>query len=160
MHTLSVFRPAHPKFYTIINDSIISNSYESSEQRSKKSREWTDETTMYVMLQYRKWQMKDRKAVSLHSFHQRCVESIFVDLGVSKTPTQIRDKVNNTRSSYHGILKQIQKGNFEWTQEKHLSLSKNVFNFMSVFFENKGSVSLDDIEKKINEIVANQNSNN
>ena len=153
MHTLSVFRPAHPKFYTIISDPIISSSVENSEQKTKKSREWNDMTTMYVMLQYKRWQMKDRKVVSLHNFHQQCVENILLDLGVSKTPTQIRDKVNNTRSSYHGILKQIQKGNFQWTQEKHLSLSKNVFNFMSVFFENKNAVSLDEIDKKINEIV-------
>ena len=154
MHSLSVFRPAHPKFYTIINEPIISNSYESSEQRTKKSREWNDETTMYIMLQYRKWQMKDRKIVSLHHFHQKCVENILTDLGVNKTPTQIRDKVNNTRSSYHNILKQMQKGHFQWTQDKHLSMTKTVFNFMAMFFDSKAILSVEAIDKKLSEIVS------
>ena len=154
IQTLSVFRPTHPKYYTVINDTIVTNSMESSESRFKKSREWTDTTTMYVMLQYKKWQMKDRKTVSLNAFHQQCVDGLFMDLGINKTATQVRDKVNNTRSSYHNILKQMQKGHFQWTQDKHLSMTKTVFNFMAMFFDSKAILSVEAIDKKLSEIVS------
>ena len=154
MQTLSVFRPTHPKFYTVITDTIITNSNESSESKVKKSREWSDMTTMYVMLQYKRWQLKDRKVVSLNDFHQKCVDGLFMDLGVTKTATQVRDKVNNARSSYNSIVKQLQKGTFQWSQEKHLSMTRSVFNFMSVFFDSKAIVSLEAIDKKIQEIVS------
>ena len=150
----SAFRPVQSEYYTVIYDNtVVYNSQDNSESKSKKSREWTDITTMYVMLQYKRWQIKDRKNTSLHLFHQQCVDNLMTNMGVSKTPTQIRDKVNNTRSSYHSILKQINKGNFQWTQEKHASLSKNVFEFMCEFFENKKIVTIDQIDDRINDII-------
>ncbi|BFU22533.1 hypothetical protein EHI8A_067600 [Entamoeba histolytica HM-1:IMSS-B] len=154
MQSLSVFRPSHPRLYTVIGESTILNSVESSDGiKNRNTREWGDLMTTYVMLKYRKWQIKDRRTMSLHSFHQRCSEELFNDLGINKTPTQIRDKVNNTRSSYHALIKQLQKESFKWTQEKHYSLSKPVFDFMSIFFESNNTITLDQINQKIVEVI-------
>ncbi|ELP89980.1 hypothetical protein EIN_402740 [Entamoeba invadens IP1] len=150
MQTLSVFKPSCPSFYKVYFDLTVMGSAEISESKeSKITREWTDLSTMYVMLKYRKWQIKERKSTSLHVFHQKCTEDMNNELGINKTPTQIRDKVNNTRSSFHTILKQVKAGNFKWTQDKHASLTKTVYEFMLTHFDPSKEVPLEFVEQKL-----------
>ncbi|KAL7722153.1 Myb/SANT-like domain-containing protein [Entamoeba marina] len=154
MSQFSVFKPAHPTLYSVICDSTVLNSIETDDRlfTSINTREWTDTTSMYVMLKYRLWQMKDRRVLSLHSFHQKCTEDILQDLGVNKTPTQIRDKVNNTRSSFLTILKKMKNSSPNWSGDKRFSLSKHLFQFMSKFFSPGVDVTLDEISQKLDEI--------
>ncbi|ELP85784.1 hypothetical protein EIN_281550 [Entamoeba invadens IP1] len=154
MQNLSAFRPTHPQLYRVYVDSSVVNSLELSETKeAKNTREWADLTTMYIMLKYRKWQLKERRTVSLHVFHQRCTEEMLNELSINKTATQIRDKVNNTRSSFHSLLKQSKNGGFKWVQEKHSSLTKNVYDFMCAYFDPLSSVSLDLVESKLASVI-------
>ncbi|ELP89781.1 hypothetical protein EIN_425030 [Entamoeba invadens IP1] len=117
---------------------------------SKVSRDWNDESTSYVILKYRKWQLKERKNVPLKMFHTKCSEDLFSDLHVKKTPTQVRDKINNTRSAYHTITKQIKQKVFEGTQS---SLSDYVYTLMRNLFNSANYSSVDLIEHQIKQLT-------
>ncbi|KAL7711901.1 Myb/SANT-like domain-containing protein [Entamoeba marina] len=151
MNERSVFKPAHPNLYSVICDNTVGNSLDSDE-RSSGTREWTNTSTMYIMLKYRYWQIKERQEYTLQHFHQTCSQSLLKDLNVNKTPTQIRDKVNNTRSSFHAIIKNNNINTISWENVKHSTISKPLFEFMIKFFDTNTVVSIDDITKQLKHI--------
>ncbi|KAL7715681.1 Myb/SANT-like domain-containing protein [Entamoeba marina] len=131
---LSAFTPCVNSSHVVIGSSsfIQSDSFEDSNEKSTNSpqtRVWNDEMTMYVMLKYRRWQIKGRKELTLSQFHKTCAQSLFDDFRIHKTPTQIRDKVNNTKSAYSNLKKKVSNGNFTWKQEKSTVLPRKLFKF-------------------------------
>ena len=101
----SVFTPALATEYVVVSsDGSCSNSVDESLEVPKPApaltRTWNDEMTMYVMLKYRKWQISERNNISLGQFHRECAAALMEDFHIYKTPTQIRDKVNNTKSAF------------------------------------------------------------
>ena len=91
--------------------------------------------------------MKERKNQSLNDFLKETSNSIQRIFRVSKSSVQIRDKINNTKSSYSIITKKLNElktDNFEklektdkkhvWKNEKCNSLSKQVYMIMNAFY--------------------------
>ena len=105
------------------------------------------------MLQYRKWQLKDRKTYSLKQFHHECSTLMMNDLKIKKTATQIRDKINNTRSTYHLILRQDNSQN----QMKDIGMNIAVFDIMKFLYDHNNKVSIDEIDQRIKIIIGNWN---
>ncbi|EKE42822.1 hypothetical protein ENU1_008920 [Entamoeba nuttalli P19] len=152
----SVFTPVKKDLYCIIWDSTVSNSSDSdiTKEVPRSSRDWSDLATLYIMLKYRKWQLKDRRTQPLKQFHIQCSNDLLNDLGIKKTSTQLRDKINNTRSSYHAISKQIKEGVFDPIST---FLNKRVLKMMRFLYDTKSTVTVENIDAQINTII-NQNS--
>ena len=120
------------------------------------TRDWNFVSASYIMLQYRKWQLKDRKTLSLKQFHHECSNQMAADLRIKKTATQIRDKINNTRSTYHVILKQ----DSSTTQMKDINMNVAVFDVMKFLYDHNKKVTLDDIEQRLQILIGNWNAQN
>ncbi|BFU21908.1 hypothetical protein, conserved [Entamoeba histolytica] len=164
----SVFTPVKKDLYCIIWDTTVSNSSDSdvTKEVPRSSRDWSDLATLYIMLKYRKWQLKDRRTQPLKQFHIQCSNDLLNDLGIKKTSTQLRDKINNTRSSYHisvqrlfvgfskAISKQIKEGVFDPIST---FLNKRVLKMMKFLYDTKSTVTVENIDAQINTII-NQNS--
>ena len=63
-------------------------------------RNWNDRTTKYILLKYFYWKYATSTQMSLHEMYKTISTSIGYDLGITKTSTQIRDKINNIKSAY------------------------------------------------------------
>ncbi|EDR23981.1 hypothetical protein EDI_187090 [Entamoeba dispar SAW760] len=148
----SVFTPVKKSLYCIIWDTTVSNSTESDliKEVPRSSRDWSDLATLYIILKYRKWQLKDRRTQPLKQFHIQCSNDLMNDLGIKKTSTQLRDKINNTRSSYHAISKQRKEGIFDPIQT---FLNKRVLKMMKFLYDTKSTVTVEDIDVQINTII-------
>ena len=167
---MSAFKPSDPMSYKVYDNttvyssnSTIPNSIINSESdnefmgknvlnNNSTFREWSDSQTMLVMLLYRKWQLKDRKEIPLQSFQEQCAKQLFDLIGINKNATQVRDKINNTRSSYHAILKKSKNGPIEWKKKKIASMTRNVYTFMSKYFNSENIISIDEIDHQINQL--------
>ncbi|ELP86568.1 hypothetical protein EIN_162020 [Entamoeba invadens IP1] len=158
----SAFTTVSPVFYTIITSSAVSRSSDDSLEKhsspspmssSQTNKQWNDEITIFVMLKYRKWQMTGRKAQNLNHFYKTCTQDLLDVFHITKTPTQIRDKVNNTKSSFALLLKKEKQGNIAWTKEKCASLSKNVFCCLEKYFSEDFVVDQDQVDRMIAKIV-------
>lgn len=151
----SAFSVVPSENYTVIYSTSNSSCDESNEKNhdySHYSRQWNDELTIFVMLRYRKWQLKERKTIPLNQFLKECSQTLIEKFHLYKTPTQIRDKVNNTKSSFTTFLK---KGNGIWSPEKCSSLTKEVFDFMKIYYSgDKTLISLDYIDEYIAKLIA------
>ena len=160
---MSAFRPSNPSSYEIVDNyarncaGTNTNSYNISDTESVISsrdvlRQWSDSQTMVVMLLYRRWQLKDRKNIPLNIFQQNCSKELFDLIGISKNPTQVRDKINNTRSSYHTIMKKETLGSLNWNNKKIASMTKPVYTFMQKFFGNDSIITVDEINSTIDQL--------
>ena len=130
------------------------------EKNENYSREWTISGTIYILLKYKKWQLKDRKKLTLKQFQIECCNDLYTDLGIQKTPVQVRDKINNTRSSYYVLKKQIEnKKNKTSTTptkiENEIFLNKRILNIMDTLYNKDCVVTVEEIETKIFELVQN-----
>ena len=70
--------------------------------------------------------------MSLNVFHQNCSQDLYNEIKLKKQPNQIRHKINNTRSSFHSLLEQTQKVDFDWDGTKSPPLSQSLFDFMCI----------------------------
>ncbi|EDR23682.1 hypothetical protein EDI_281580 [Entamoeba dispar SAW760] len=147
--SLSVFTPVPVESFVITPK--ISN--QSEEELNEKlcyshfvSYQWNDEITIFVMLKYKKWQLSQRKYMTLNEFLKECSECLINNFHFKKSPTQIRDKINNTKSSYANILK---KSTSQLSKEKNLPLTKKLFDFMNIYFNGKYIISIDILEEQI-----------
>ena len=151
----SVFTVVPSENYSVIYsqpNSSIDESSEKVQDYSHYSRQWNDELTIFVMLRYRKWQLQERKTVPLNQFLKQCSQMLLEKFHLYKTPTQIRDKVNNTKSSFTTFLK---KGNGVWTPEKASSLSREVFEFMKTYYSgDKTLISIEYIDEYIQRLIS------
>lgn len=151
----SAFSVVPSENYTVIyspSNSSVEESIERREDYSQYSRQWNDELTIFIMLKYRKWQLKERKTIPLNQFLKDCSQLLIEKFHLYKTPTQIRDKVNNTKSSFTSFLK---KGNGIWSPEKCSTLSKDVFDFMKTYYSSdKSLISIDFIDQYIANLIS------
>ncbi|KAL7722853.1 Uncharacterized protein QTN25_000446 [Entamoeba marina] len=73
---LSAFTPSLVVSRVIVGSAF--NQSESQDDSNEKTsnppqtRVWNDEMTMYVMLKYRRWQIRDRNKLTLSQFHKTC----------------------------------------------------------------------------------------
>ena len=155
--SLSCFKPVDKSNYQIVTENSTSNSIVSIHRDDiKTTRDWNYASTSYIMLQYRKWQIKDRKTVTLKQFHHDCAERMTADLKIKKTPTQIRDKINNTRSTFHLILRQEKALN----HVQDIGMNIAVFEIMKFLYDHNKKVSLDDIDKRLHIVIGNWTAQN
>ena len=133
------------------NNNNINNN--NNNGNNKITRSWTEETTKYIMLTYRFWQLHDKKTMPLHEFYENTSLSLYNDLRIRKTATQIRDKVNNTKSSYNAIAKQI----INHKNIKTNSLTPEIIEFMHKFFGENSTNSIEEVNNEIQNIINEHN---
>ena len=150
--SLSVFKPVDPNLYKV----IISEMKEIKNNYVEEVKEWSEITTKYILLKYKIWQLKYRKTMSLQIFYSQCSNELLKDMKIKKTSNQVRHKINNTRSSFHLLLEQIQKGTFKWEENKSHSFSKSLFDFMCCYFNTDQNYTLDSILNHLQDIIHNQ----
>ncbi|EKE40622.1 hypothetical protein ENUP19_0315G0011 [Entamoeba nuttalli] len=147
--SLSVFTPVPIESF-VITPKMASQSEEDLNEKISYSRfvsyQWNDEITIFVMLKYKKWQLSQRKYKTLNEFLKECSECLTTNFHFKKSPTQIRDKINNTKSSYANIIK---KSSAQFSKEKNLPLTKKLFDFMNIYFNGKYVISIDTLEEQI-----------
>ncbi|ELP93331.1 hypothetical protein EIN_057160 [Entamoeba invadens IP1] len=151
--SLSAFTTVPTENYTIIYSATSSQSLEdSSERTAPLNKQWNDEITIYLMLTYKKWQLYDRKKIALNVFFKNTTQTLIDVFHLYKSPTQIRDKVNNTKSSFSLVVKKMKTDNAHWVNDKCASISKDVFNFMREYFSEDTFFDVDMIDRQIDAI--------
>lgn len=123
------------------------------QQQTQEVKGWTETSIKYILLKYKIWQLKDRNTMSLNIFHQNCSQDLFNDMKLKKQPNQIRHKINNTRSSFHNLLEQTQKVDFDWEKSNTQTMSQSLYNFMCVYFVNEKDLTLEMVEEQLNELI-------
>lgn len=86
-------------FYQPVPHKVFSRSFTLG-QDELSSRSWNEISTRYVVLKYFYWTYNEPTVMSLHEMYKTISASLALDIGIHKTPTQIRDKINNIKSGY------------------------------------------------------------
>ncbi|ELP87461.1 hypothetical protein EIN_097380 [Entamoeba invadens IP1] len=148
----------NPDNYTVISSPItntfvksqaIQSDFGSSNTDDNSSRTWTEKATKYVLLKYFYWRYTEPSVMSLHETYKTIAASVALDLGITKTSTQIRDKINNIKSGY----KKDQKGLSDSFGKDVLSLkyiSPAIYDVMDKYFDEQKAKSHMDILSDIN----------
>ena len=147
--TMSAFTPMPHDFYQV----ETSSSEDSTS--TVMSREWNNVTTIYVMLRYRYWQIKERRHTPLHTMQESIAQELANYFNVNKTPTQIRDKINNTRTSFH-ISMNTMRSTIVSSAAKKSTLPYFILKMMNQYFSNEKGVCIQELERTIQTLRRNQ----
>ena len=115
------------------------------------SRMWTEKATLYVLLKYFFWKYTQPSIMSLHEMYKTISASVALDMGINKTSTQIRDKINNIKSGYKKDKKTLKNCVDNDTVFKHISAS--LYNVMDKYFDEEKCKENDDIIKEISKDI-------
>ena len=115
------------------------------------SRMWTEKATLYVLLKYFFWKYTQPSIMSLHEMYKTIAASVALDMGINKTSTQIRDKINNIKSGYKKDKKTFQNCLDNDTIFKHISAS--LYNVMDKYFDEQKVKEYDDVLKEISKDI-------
>ncbi|ELP95013.1 hypothetical protein EIN_252170 [Entamoeba invadens IP1] len=176
MQTPSAFRPVTQQtrsYYTIMvsaNEDPVNNSLEKVLLPPKKlsaaqptnlrtkavkkiDRNWTLNSTKYVMLKYRHWQLVHRRSVTFVDLLNSMSNDLQKYFYLKKSPSQIKDKINNTKAGYISLLDTIKT---EKTGEASVSsntsskkIPNDVFFFVDRFYNAQRSVFAEDVVAEI-----------
>ncbi|KAL7713279.1 Myb/SANT-like DNA-binding domain-containing protein [Entamoeba marina] len=125
----------------------LSDTYKSVQDDVMSSRAWTEKATKYVLLKYFYWKYTEPSSMSLHEMYKTIAASVALDMGIHKTSTQIRDKINNVKSGY----KKDSKLGIE-SSLKHVSPS--LFAVMKKYFDVNSIKLYTDIHEEIDNDIA------
>ena len=147
-----------PNINENINETTLCERKDNS-QNSVNSKFWNDDIILYIMLKYKKWQIKERKTISMNVFLETLSDDLQSHFRILKSSIQIRDKINNSKSAYSSIQKKLKENqtsqnNFQWKNGKYLSLSRKIFETMNIFYSNsiENEQSYDSLDKYILDI--------
>ncbi|KAL7718314.1 Myb/SANT-like DNA-binding domain-containing protein [Entamoeba marina] len=133
--------PSYPTQITTYHDYINNNNYNIN-QDDTSSRAWTEKATKYVLLKYFYWKYTEPNNMSLHQMYKTIAASVALDMSISKTSTQIRDKINNIKSGFKKDYKPNGK-----IVLKHLS--KGLYDVMKKYYDKNDLLHFSDIQKEI-----------
>lgn len=113
----------------------------------QSSRVWSEKATLYVLLKYFFWKYTQPAIMSLHEMYKTISASVALDMGINKTSTQIRDKINNIKSGYKKDKKTFKNCLDNEMVFKHISVP--LYNVMDKYFDEEKVKQFDDILKEI-----------
>ncbi|ELP93587.1 hypothetical protein EIN_063020 [Entamoeba invadens IP1] len=123
-----------------------------SQDDMNSSRTWTEKTTKYVLLKYFYWKFTEPSVMSLHEMYKTISASVALDLAVSKTSTQIRDKINNIKSGFKKDQKSQDSDLKDINSLKYISPA--LYDVMNKYFdETKARGNYNDVLKEINDDI-------
>ncbi|ELP86500.1 hypothetical protein EIN_034110 [Entamoeba invadens IP1] len=129
---------------------------EKTDKSSKKAdRNWSLNATKFIMLKYRHWQLAHRRVISFVDFLKTSSDEIQRYFHVKKSASQIKDKINNTKTGYVSLAESVKPGK---EGKKHALSSKkipnDVFCFMDKFYNAQRSVFVENVIAEIGVILS------
>ncbi|EKE40263.1 hypothetical protein ENUP19_0274G0087 [Entamoeba nuttalli] len=127
----------------------------------KIDRNWTLNSTKYVMLKYRQWQLALRRAISFVDFLKDSSDDLQKYFYMKKSPSQIKDKINNTKAGYISLIENIKNeqtglpSNIP-TGSSSKKIPTDVFYFMDRFYNAQRSVFIEDVVAEIDSTLSDE----
>ncbi|GAB1225766.1 hypothetical protein ENUP19_0261G0012 [Entamoeba nuttalli] len=148
---------ADNEFYEKRDQSLFKKLYkgknfELTADEMMSSRAWTERSTVYVLLKYFYWKYTEPSVMSLHEMYKTIAASVALDMGINKTSTQIRDKINNVKSGYKKDKKAIRSSPHSDTISLKY-ISSTLYDVMDKYFDESKVKEYDDVLKEVSKDI-------